>query len=117
MIKRFEDFGNDKPATPKVEEKNWKVTVDLSDEWKSIPEEGVEDMNDEDFKKFITAISTKMKTFDDEIQKVLGDDELRRYEDHTTYIAQSLNPEEFEQNMTDLYDWADDENVWIKSMI
>jgi hypothetical protein len=105
-IKLFEDF---------IEEKHWKLTIDLSKEWAEKEEK--DELSPEEFKDMKSKVVAVLKTYQDEIQKVFGDSEAMKYEDFVEYMQNSDDEEEWDSNFNDLYDWADDNDVWIKSIV
>lgn len=104
-IKMFEEFLN---------EKQWKLTLDLSDEFSKYQIDEI-DENPEEFKKIKTAIYDKLNAAFEEVKKVLGEYEAGQYSDKLEILRDSSDAEEWDNNFNDLYDWADDNDVFIQS--
>jgi len=99
-VKMFEEFT--------INERQWKFTIDLSDIWSDELE-----FSPELAKKIYDRIMEKFE----EIQKAVGDDAASELSNLAEYVRDSSDDEEFDSTMTDLYDWADAESVWVKTSV
>lgn len=96
----------------------WKETLDLSDVW---DKKEWDDENVQELGKIIGERIRKLKAFDEEDWIFVGDC-VERFENvypFEEFIADEgelpYTPiEDFDEAMRELYDWADDNRVWVK---
>jgi len=85
---------------------NWKVKIDLSEPWQKFED-------DEDFDAFKEEVIPILRDKVEEVQQKLGDDEAMRFEDFITDIENCDDEEEFDWSWQNMYDWADENLVWL----
>ena len=98
-----------------IQEKNWKLTIDLSSKWKDVDNLDLENISV--FKKFRDDVVNLLKGSVEKVKETLDDDEAMAYEDHVNYLSGADDVEDWESLFNDLYDWADANDVWIKTVI
>jgi hypothetical protein len=86
---------------------NWIVKIDVADIWDKF-------QDDEDFEEFKEALIPILSEKVDEIRNKIGEVEAMQFEDKISEIEYNANDvEEFDYIWQDMYDWADDNMVWI----
>ena len=86
---------------------NWKVQIDVADLWEKY-------QDDEDFEAFKEALIPRFEDKVDEVSEKLGEDaaiEFDNFIEQLNYNADDV--EEFDYIWQDLYDWADENLVWL----
>lgn len=86
---------------------NWKVKIDVADLWDKYSD-------DEDFGLFKEELIPKLYSYVPEISKKIGKDEAHEYAELVYQIELDANDiEEFDEYWQQVYDWADDNDVWL----
>jgi hypothetical protein len=86
---------------------NWVVKLDVVDIWEKY-------QDDEDFEEFKEALVPALKDKQDEVQEKLGDEAAMEFEDLISQIEYNADDvEEFDYIWQDLYDWGDENMVWL----
>jgi hypothetical protein len=85
---------------------NWIMKIDVSEIWQEY-----EDNND--FESFKSELIPILKSIQDEVSKKLDSLEAMDYEDMVQEIELTDDEDEFDYAWQDLYDWADNNKVWI----
>jgi len=89
----------------------WRFTIDIED----ITEDYNENEDAEEYKK---SIIQRLQSKVDDIQIHAGEDEALNFEniiEEFQMLDENPEPDEVDYVLNMLYDWADDNNVWIKS--
>ena len=89
----------------------WRFTIDIED----ITEDYNENEDAEEYKK---SIIQRLQSKVDDIQIHVGEDEALNFEniiEEFQMLDENPEPDEVDYVLNMLYDWADDNNVWIKS--
>lgn len=85
---------------------NWIIKLDLSDIWNKY-------QDDEDYDEFKEALIPALEEKVEEVVDKLGDDVGMEFEDMIEEIKNADDEEEFDYIWQDLYDWADENMVWL----
>jgi hypothetical protein len=86
---------------------NWVVKLDVVDIWEKY-------QDDEDFEEFKEALVPALKDKQQEVQEKLGDEAAMEFEDLISQIEYNADDvEEFDYIWQDLYDWGDENMVWL----
>lgn len=101
-----------KNSKKKLHEKNWRVTIDVENEFEALKDRDEEDTFDKQaFSQFIK----KLERCTARVQSKLGEDEAIEYEELIYELKNCETLEDFETVWNSIYDWADDNDVWIKA--
>lgn len=85
---------------------NWKYKIDVVDLWEKYPEE----ISFEEFKEELMPILSEAAT---DLSYIFQDEETMKLEDIIREIEDSEDEDEFDYAWQNLYDWADENRVWI----
>ena len=85
---------------------NWIIKLDLSDIWNKY-------QDDEDYDEFKEALIPALEAKVEEVVDKLGDDVGMEFEDIIEEIRNADDEEEFDYIWQDLYDWGDENMVWL----
>ena len=88
---------------------NWKIKINVGDLWEKY-------QNDEDFNliKFIKALVSRLEDKVDEVSEKLGEDEAIEFDNFIEQLSYNVdNEDEFDYIWQDLYDWCDNNLVWL----
>jgi hypothetical protein len=94
-----------------LREKNWKVKLDISAEMIALQEAEDFDPSSPELK----ALINKLKSYEQIIGQKLGEDEQMNYENLVSDLEVQDDADGFDYSAGLLYDWADDNDVWIGS--
>lgn len=97
-----------------LNEKVWKITMDLSAEFEKYNIDEI-DENPEEFKKIKEAVCSQLSKYFEQVKTELSEEEAGKFDDLVGYLKNSDDAEEWDNNFSDLYDWADDNEVFITS--
>jgi len=85
---------------------NWKLRINVANIWEKYPEEV-------DFEEFKSSLISKLNTYTEEVNEKFGKDEAIEYENLVDDINTTDDEDEFDWAWQNLYDWADENLVWI----
>ena len=101
-----------KSKKSKLNEKKWDLTLTgIKEIIDSFEDEDIDDPGV--ISKVTSAVNLEMRNHFDAIQASLGDDARMEYENFADEIMMADNAEDFDYVLSDIYDWADNNNVWI----
>jgi hypothetical protein len=88
-----------------ITEREWGLTIDLSDVWPQEDEFVFEEVRD--------AIVNKLEQCEDDVL-AFSEDIVMEYEDLISQLKYAEDEDEFDYTLEELYNWADDNNVFIE---
>jgi hypothetical protein len=96
---------------------NWKVRIDVSDYF--YPDDPMHSIRIKDdhsyFKEIRNKIVHKLDEHENEIKNTVKFHEYDTYKDLKHYLEKSNNLNKFNEYWSYLYDWADDNLIWINT--
>ena len=98
-------------------ERNWRLTIDIQQLWNSESNIFDADYTEEEFNQFKTKLLKKLKLYTTKINSVLDKEAVFEYEGLLNHIEFSEDLDEFNGVWDDLYDFADYNNIWIKTFV
>lgn len=93
----------------------WKFQIDISDIWEKVEE-------DEDYYSFLEALIPILESKVEDLSTFLDEYDIRQYENIIDEFRTIEGDEDLEADNVDyvmemFYDWADQTNTWIKTVI
>lgn len=104
----------------KLFERNWKLTIDVKSTWDELSEligESDEILNPEEYKRILDIIVRQLKKYSTVIEKMFGEDEANEFENIVDDLSMQDDLEGFNYTWNDLYDFCDNNSIWLKTMI
>jgi len=91
---------------------NWKMKIDVSPAFSMYEE----NENFEEFKEELLNILDNEDVYN-EIEEKIGDEEAYQYSVLVDDLKPTEDEDEFDYTWNDLYDWADENLVWINTLL
>lgn len=110
-----------------LNERNWKLTIDLKNEWQKLDDLlhyiyadddfslADELKKNEEFKKAYDDFYKKLQSYQDEVEELIGytDDYINMINDFDPDYIETVG--DFGNILNNLYDFADENSIWVKT--